>query len=267
MKFAFILSVFTLFLLSSCSEYNKVLKGDDYTKKFTLANDLYTRKKWMQSVALYEQVYQRSPKSGDGELAYYRVGKAYFEDGDFYMSGYYFGSFFEKFPYSTKTEEAFFLKALCSVKNSPNSSLDQTETELALNDIQQFIYIFPNSERIDTCNQIMDQLRGKLEKKEYDNIKLYAKTLNYKAANVSAETFLTTHPNSKYKEEVMYISIKNAYLLSKNSIEEKKKERIENTIETYRTFAILFPESKYKKELGDMQEDLQNQLNSITNSK
>lgn len=267
MRFAFICSVFAIVLLGSCSEYNKVLKADDYSKKFTLANQLYEKKKWMQSVGLYEQVYQRSPKSGEGELSYYRIGKANFEAGDYYMAGYYFGSFFDKYPYSTKTEEAFFLKALCSVKNSPNSSLDQQETELALNDVQQFIYLFPNSDRIDTCNAIMDNLRGKLEKKEYDNIKLYAKTQNFRAATTSAETFLTTYPTSKYKEEIMYVSIRNAYLLSKNSVEEKKKERFEKTIETYRTFAILFPESKYLKELSEMHDDLINQLTTLTNSK
>ncbi len=266
MRFAFALLVFTT-LMSSCSEYNKVLKADDYTRKFTLANDLYERGRWSQSIALYEQVYQRMPKSGEGELSYYRIGKAYYASEDYYMAGYYFGSFFDKFPYSTKTEETFFLKALCSVKNSPASSLDQQETELALNDVQQFIYLYPNSNRIDTCNQIMDKLREKLEKKEFDNIRLYAKTLNYKSAVVTSETFLTDYPTSKYKEEVYYISIKNAYLLAKNSVDEKKKERIEKTIETYRTFVSQFPESKYKKELENLHDDLQHQLVTITISK
>jgi outer membrane protein assembly factor BamD len=265
MKFAFALFVFTA-LVSSCSEYSRVLKADDYTRKFTLANDLYERKRWSQSIALYEHVYQRMPKSGEGELSYYRIGKAYYADGDYYMAGYYFGSFFDKYPYSTKTEEAFFLKALCSVKNSPSSSLDQQETELALNDVQQFIYLFPNSDRVDTCNQIMDKLREKLEKKEFDNIHLYAKTLNYKSAVVSAETFLVDFPTSKFKEEVLYLHIKNSYLLSKNSVEEKKKERFEKTIESYRTFVSQFPGSRYKRELEALHDDMQHQLVTIINS-
>ncbi|MGV3632480.1 MAG: outer membrane protein assembly factor BamD [Bacteroidota bacterium] len=266
MKFAFALLVLTA-LMSSCSEYNKVLKADDYTRKFTVANDLYDNKHWAKSIALYEQVYQRMPKSGEGELSYYRIGKAYYAAEDYYMAGYYFGSFFDKYPYSTKTEEAFFLKALCSVKNSPSSSLDQQETELALNDVQQFIYLFPNSSRVDTCNQIMDRLREKLELKEFDNIRLYAKTMHYKSAVVSAETFLADYPTSKYKEEVLYIHIKNSYLLSKNSVEEKKKERIEKSIETYRTFVAQFPESKYRRELDDLHDDLQHQLVTVINSK
>lgn len=267
MKLYFITLVCLLLTLASCSEYNKVLKGDDYSRKFSLANELYEKKKWVQSVTLYEQVYQRTPKTSEGELSYFRIGKAYYEEEDYFMSGYYFGSFFEKYPYSSKVEEAFFYKAICSVKNSPNPSLDQQETDVALNDIQKFIYLFPKSNRIDTCNQIMDALRLKKEEKDFQNVKLYAKTLNYKSAVVTSETFLVDYPMSKHKEEIFYILLTNSLNLSKNSIDEKKKERFEKAIETYRTFADQFPSSKYKKELDELHDYMQSQLITINNSK
>lgn len=259
--------LFLVIIATSCSEYNRVLKSDDYTQKFTLANDLFEHKRWMQSISLYEQVYQRLSKTNEGELAYYRIGKAYYEIGDYYMAGYFLGSFFDRYPRSEKVEEAFFLKAICSVKNSPSSSLDQQETEVALNEIQQFIYLYPNSNRIDTCNQIIDQLRLKLEKKDYENIKLYAKTLNYKSAITTTETFLIDYPKSKYKEEVLYINIKNSFYLSKNSIDDKKKERIEKTIETYRNFVSQFPKSKYLKELDSLHKNMYEELAKINNLK
>ncbi len=262
MKVIFYL-LFLLITITSCSEYNKVLKGDDYTKKFALANDLYDREKYSQSIALFEQVYQRLPKASEGEVSYFRIGKAYYEIEDYYMGNYFLGSFFDKYPMSKKVEEAFFIKTICSVKNSPNKSLDQQETELALNDVQQFIYLFPQSDRIDTCNIIIDQLRLKLEEKELDNVKIYSKTLNYKSAVTTAETFLNDFPKSVHREEVTYIKIKNSYFLAKNSIDDKKKERIEKTIETYRTFAVQFPESKYLNELETLKKNLLQQLEEI----
>lgn len=258
---------FILLSLASCSEYNRVLKGDDYGKKYELANELYGRKKWSQSVALYEQVYQRLPKTGEGESSYFRIGKAYFNDEDYYMSGYFFGSFFDKYPYSTKVEEAFFIKVICSVKNSPAYNFDQQETDFALNEVQQFIYLFPNSSKIDTCNIIMDNLRLKLERKEYENIKLYSKTLNFKSAIVYSETFLNTYPTSKYKEEIHYIMIKNSFSLAKNSVSSKKVARIEDTIETYRIFVAQYPESKHKKELDILHKEMQKELVTVNNSK
>ena len=115
-------------LLVSCSGYNKIVKGDDYPLKFATANDLYEKNQFLRSIALYEQIYQKMPKTGEGELSYYRIGKAYFEEKDFYMSGYYFGAYTQRYPYSSKAQEALFLSALCSVYNSPSSSLDQNDS-------------------------------------------------------------------------------------------------------------------------------------------
>lgn len=253
----FFLTALSILFLASCSEYTQILKGDDYEKKFSFANDKFDNRHWSQSIALYEQVYQHAPKSSQGEVSYFRVGKAYFNAEDYYMAGYYFGAFFEKYPYSSNVEEAFFLKAICSVNNSPASSLDQQETELALNDVQQFIYLFPNSKRIDTCNQIMDKLRLKLEGKELDNIRLYAKTMNYRAAATSAETFLATYPASMHREEVNFIMIKNTYLLTTNSIEEKFVERIVKTVDLCRNFSMNYPQSEKLSEVSGYDKEMQ----------
>jgi outer membrane protein assembly factor BamD len=237
-----------LMLFSGCSEYNQVLKGDDYNTKFNLANSLFDEQDYFRSIALYEQIYQRMPKTGQGELAYYRIARGYFEEKDYEMSGYYFGSFNQRFPYSTKLEEAMFMTALCSVYNSPEHTLDQGETQLAINNLQQFVDAYPKSSLIDSCNRVMDRLRYKLELKDYDAVKLYAKTENYRAAVTSALTFIEEYPLSGFSEEIQFILLKNAYLLGVNSIEDKKCERIEQAIERYRTFVLLFPNSSYKAE-------------------
>lgn len=225
-----------------------MLKGDDYNTKFNLANSLFDEQDYFRSIALYEQIYQRMPKTGQGELAYYRIARGYFEEEDYEMSGYYFGSFNQRFPYSTKLEEALFMSALCSVYNSPEHTLDQGETQLAINNLQQFVDAYPKSSLIDSCNRVMDRLRYKLELKDYDAVKLYAKTENYRAAVTSALTFIEEYPLSGFSEEIQFILLKNAYLLGINSVEDKKCERIEQAIERYRTFVILFPNSAHKTE-------------------
>jgi outer membrane protein assembly factor BamD len=236
-------------LLLSCSGYNKVVKGDNYQEKFELANKLFDEKDFNRCIVLYEQIYQHSPKSGEGELAYYRLAKSYYETEDFYMSGYYFSQYIQRYPYSPKNEEAHFLMALSSVKNSPEYSLDQTETEGAINTVQQFIDRYPNSSLMDSCNRVMDRLRFKLEFKEYDHVKLYDKTENYRAAVTAGEIFIEKYSKSKFCEEIYFLTIKNSYLLSLNSIETKKIERIEKTWERLLNFAILYPQSNYKKEV------------------
>lgn len=265
-KFTYTLTLFASILLifTSCSEYNRVLKSDDYGEKFDMANYLYdsvgTSSSKVRSIALYEQIYQRSPKQGEGELAYFRIGKAYYESGDFYMAGYYLGQFPQRFPYSPKAEEAMFLSAMCSVNNSPEYSLDQIETEVAINNLQQFVNRYPNSVLIDSCNNIIDGLRFKLETKAFESVKLYSKTENYMAASSSASTFMDDYPMSIFKEEVHYLYVMNSYYLAKNSVEQKKKERIEQTIERYSTFVAAFPESKYIRTLAGYDDEMRKEL-------
>ena len=102
--------------LTACSDYNEVVKSDDYGKKLEVANTNFengitpkvkkngnqkVRKNViLRSVTLYEQIYQRMPKTSEGELAYFRIGKAYYLAGDYYMGGYYLGMFPQRFPYS-----------------------------------------------------------------------------------------------------------------------------------------------------------------------
>jgi outer membrane protein assembly factor BamD len=269
-KFKYISSIGVLLfvaLLVSCSGYNKIVKGDDYPLKFSTANDLYEKKQFLRSITLYEQIYQKMPKTGEGELSYYRIGKAYFEEKDFYMSGYYFGAYTQRYPFSSKAQEALFLSALCSVYNSPSSSLDQNDTELAINNLQQFVNTYPQSELVDSCNRIMDGLRFKIELKNYDAVKLYERTQNYRAAVTTSMTFLEDYPRSKFKEEISFILVKNSYYLAINSIDSKKKERIEQTIERYRNFTTEFPESSMKKEANQISDEMYKELQKIESTK
>jgi outer membrane protein assembly factor BamD len=146
--------------------------------------------------------------------------------------------------------------ALSSVKNSPEYSLDQTETEGAINSVQEFIDRYPNSSLVDSCNRVIDRLRFKLELKEYEHVKLYDKTENYRAAVTAGEIFVENYSKSKYCEEVYYLIVKNSYLLSINSIESKKVERIEKTWERITNFAILYPNSAYSREVKSIESKL-----------
>ena len=253
-----ILLVFTI--LASCSEYSKVIKEDDYVRKFEMANDLYenepTNASRNKAIGLYEQIYQRLPKQGEGELAYFRIGKAYYENSDFYMAGYYLGVFPQRFPYSPKAEEALFLSAMCSVHNSPEFSLDQLETEVAINNLQQFANRYPNSPLVDSCNNIIDGLHFKLETKSYEAVMLYAKTENFRATVSSALVFAEDYPMSVFREDVQFTLVKNSYFLAKNSIDAKKIERTQEAIERYSTFVAAFPESTHIDVLAERNDEM-----------
>lgn len=243
--------ILLLVFLTACGGYNKVLRGDDYKEKQAMADKYYHEKEWARAAALYEQIYQRYSRSTIGEEAYFRLGKSTYKMGDYYMGPYYLKSFPDRFPGSKHSEEAAFLGAMCSVLISPKSSLDQTETKIALVDLQSFIDLYPTSDLIDSCNNIMDRLHEKLELKKYNNTMLYYNMENHRASVAAFDAFLDEYPNSKYKEQILHLLVKSQYLLGTNSIQSKKEERLAETIKRYRTFANTFPDSKWIKDAGN----------------
>ena len=243
-------------LVASCSEYSKVVKGDDYKLKFETANALYEKKDFDRCIVLFEQIYQHSPKTGEGELAYYRLAKSYYETKDYYMAEYYFESYLSRFPFSPKIEESMFMKALCSVRNSPFYYLDQSETTKAINNVQDFVNRYPQSTLIDSCNQIIDDLRSKIELKDFEEVRLYDKTNNYRAAVTSAEIFSTRYARSKFFEENEYLWTKNAILLAQNSVDAKKQQRIDKAKERLLNFVGQFKTSNYLNELNSLMDKL-----------
>lgn len=254
---------FLLLLLTSCSDYQKVVKGDNYEEKFLHANRMYDKENYSKALALYEQIYQRYPNTDKGQVAYFRIAKSYYAEGDYYMAGYYFNQFSMRYPSSEKAEESLFMTAICSVKNSPNVSLDQEETELALNDLQLFVQRYPNSELIDSCNRTMDRLRYKLETKRFEAVQLYDKMQNNRAAVASAQSFLDDYPRSAFLNEAALIQYENAYKLAMNSVLSKKKERIENAMELFTKYAYLFEDENDLNKVQKYNENLEKELNNV----
>lgn len=264
MKMKIILFIsFLSLLMVSCSDYQKVVKSDNYEEKANVADRLYDHGSYTKALTLYEQVYQRFPQTGRGELAYYRLAKSYYEMGDYYMAGYYFNNFPKRYPSSEKVEECLFMTGICSVKSSPEASLDQEETYLALNDFQLFVQRFPNSDLIDSCNRVMDRLRFKLETKDFNSVQLYDKTEQYRAALVSAETFLEEYPQSSYKEDVAFIALDNAYNLAMNSIFSKKKERLEKVLELHGKYVTVFEKRSYQNQATKIYESIGEELSRV----
>ncbi len=258
-----VISVFALVLLTACTEYNKIMKSSDNEKKCEAALMYYEKKDYIKAVTILEEIipfYKIDPR---GENLYFTYCMANYELGDYYLSGYYFKKFVRQYPTSKHCEEALFLCAMCSVRNSPMYSLDQTETLNALDEIQIFIDIYPNSSRVDSCNKIMDDLRTKLELKQFEYAMMYYQTQHYKAAGVAFEATLEKFPETSHKEDILYYLVKSNFELAMNSIPAKKKERLDNTLKSYRRFVAEFPESKRLEEVESLKKRVEKSLELV----
>ncbi len=252
-------------VLASCTEYRKVLKSDDMQYKYDKALEYMEAEKYTRAYPLLDELYILYRGSSKGEKIAYLLAECEFGLKDYILAGHRFGRFHKDYPGSDLGEKAQFLSAFCAYKMSPKASLDQTDTYKAIRSFQLFTIEHPESELIDSCNTLLDELRYKLELKEYRGAKLYYKRESYRAAAVSLKNFNDRYPNSQYKEETWFLWYKASYLLAINSVAEKKVERIESAMKAYVTFADRFPESKYLKEAQSLKENLDKNLEIAQN--
>src|SRR5437016_641334 len=80
-------------------------------------------------------------------------------------------------------------------------AMDQTSKVKAINETQLYIDQHPRSTRIEECNKLIDQLRLKMEMKDFENAKLYYHMDEYKAAVTAFKNLLRDYPSTKFREE------------------------------------------------------------------
>lgn len=69
---------------------------------------------------------------------------------------------------------------------------------------------------------------------------------NYLAAVVTAQNILREYPYTKKREDLSILILRAKYDMAKESVPEKKEDRMRETIDEYYAFINEFPESKYK---------------------
>lgn len=244
-------------LLNACTEYRKVLKSEDMQYKYDMALEYYKDGKFTRAYPLLEELYIVYRGTDKGERIAYYQAQCDFRLKDYILAGHRFSQFYRNYPNSKYAEEAEFLAAYCKYQLSPKWSLDQRETNLAIRSLQLFALDYPESSRIDSCNQLLDELRFKLEYKEFRAARLFYRMESFRAAQRSFANFNQNYPGSKFREESFFLEFKSGYLLAVNSVEDKKLERIEEAMDAYVTFVDRFPESKYVKEAEDLYSELQ----------
>jgi outer membrane protein assembly factor BamD len=257
-----------LILIIACNKFDKLVKSSDYDLKFVKAKEYFDRKNYLNAMTLLDELIPVYKGTDRAEEVYYLYAFCNYNMGDYGLAAFHFKMYTRNFPKNKRAEECAFLNAICYYKNSPKYSLDQEDTKTAIQELQEFANVYPESTRIDSCNKLMDELRTKLERKSYEITKQYYFIEDWKASITESKNFMVNYPNSPKAEEISFINLKSSYLLSKNSIEKKKEERLNNTIESYLKFIDLYPQSKYLGEADDIYticKKLKDELNAQKN--
>ena len=140
MKKFLALFAFVVFF-SSCSEYQKALKSEDIAVKYEMATKMYEANKYGKAIRLFEQIAPAYKGKPNAERMFYFYSMSLYKSEQYYLAGYQLENFVASYPKSEKREEAAFYAAECFYKLSPEYSLDQTDTNKALDKMQRFFLL------------------------------------------------------------------------------------------------------------------------------
>jgi outer membrane protein assembly factor BamD len=261
MKNLAFLCLFSL-LIFSCGEYQKVLNKGTVEDQYKMAVKLYESKKYAKALRLFEKITPAYKGKPQMERVQFMVAQSNFNEKSYPLAGYYFDRFMKNYPKSSKNEEAAFLSAYSYKLASPVFSKDPTDTKKALEAFQNFINMYPDSDKIEEANEHYKELRYKLQKKYFEIAKVYYTTAeydrrNYQAAIQAFDNLLSDYLGSEFKEEALYYRFKAAYDFELKSTDRRKSERIKVAIEAYDKLKRNYPESKFMEECNEMLEVLQ----------
>jgi outer membrane protein assembly factor BamD len=257
-------AVITVILTSSCSQYKKVLKGTDIKLKYTTAVTLYNKGDFHRAMQLFDELLIYYRGSDTSEMINYYYAQCYFGDRDFLQAGFYFTKFTSTFPTSKYAEECQYMSAYCQYMYSPKYNLDQTISIDAIKEFQMFINAYPKSDKVPKCNELIDELRGKLERKAFEIAKLYYKIESYQSAVIAFKNLLKDFPDSKYLEVSYYYILLSYYNYAMESVENKKLERFNNAKDAYNALISTFPNSNYDKDSRSVLKNIDREIQKLS---
>ena len=239
-----------MMLLSACkTEYRRMQKTHDSEAKFAYAMRMYEKGNYSRALSFFEDVQPFMHGRENFELMTYTMAYAYYKSRDYFMAAHVFQNYTRLFPNNEKTEECFFMSAYCNMLDVPYYKLYQVNAHNAIKQFQLFINYYPKSPKVKEANEFIDALRLQLAQKAYELANNYYRRSLYISASVAFKNVIKDFPETKFREDAMYMNVKSLYFYAHNSIQEKQNERYQNTIDAYEQFERAFPESQYISKL------------------
>ena len=252
-KVVFLLMMITV-LLSSCGEYNKILKSTDYELKYSYAKKYFNAKQYSKSATLLDELVPIFKGTANAEESLYLLAQSYYGQKDYQTASQYFNTYYTTYPKGEFTELARYYSGYGLYLDSPDPRLDQAQTYEAINQLQLYLEYYPQSERAKEAQNIMFELQEKLAYKELLAVRLYFNLGTYMGNNylscvITAQNALKNYPYSKYREEFMFYTIRAKYELAVVSVEEKLQGRYREVVDEYYNYMNEYPEGKYVKQV------------------
>lgn len=205
---------FSTALLVGCagSDNSKKTHTQFCSEKFNAAEELYKKGKYGRVQDKLEEILSMCAGTGFMEKSQFLLAESYFNLEQWIEARGEYGSFVMNFPGSPFAETAAFRKAVSSFNMEYKVTLDETSTTTAMKDFERYLDEYPETPLRDSVNYYYALLVERMAEKEFLTARLYMRMGKPQATVIYLKEFLETYPNSKRRQEAIFM-ITEAYTL------------------------------------------------------
>lgn len=247
----------SLGMITSCGEYQRVLKSNDASVKFEYAKKWYDEGKYAQAASVLSEMVSTFKGTERAEQVLYMLGMCNYYNKDYPSAGTYLHTYYTRYPKGKYAEDANYYCGMSYFLDSPDVQLDQSGTVQAIEELTTFLEYYPTSDRVPEVRNTIFQLQDKLALKQLQSAQLYYNLgtyggNNFQSAIIVAQNALKNYPYSIYKEQFDMLILKSRFKEAELSISEKQADRFRTVVDEYYTFISNYPESNYRSEADNI---------------
>lgn len=240
-------------LAGACkSEYDAILESPDQDAKYKAAFEYFYDGKYQKAAQLFESLAMITSGTERDDTVQYFWGLSNYKLKDYPTAEANFFHFIQNYPRSTFSEIAQFLRVDCLYRATLRYELDQTPTRNTIASINEYLELNPRTDKRDICNKMLADLNERLDRKAFEDARIYYKMEDYKASRVALRNVLKDDSDNSHREEILYLTAMSSYKYAQLSVPAKQKERFLVFVDDYYNFIGEYPESQYRKELDSL---------------
>lgn len=254
-----VLLVSLLPLLAACSGSGRI-QSESPQAAFERGKDLYDRSKYDRAAEYFQHVFDFGRANEYAGDAQYYLAQSYFQNRQYLLAANEFTRFVELYRNDPRVEEGEYMRALSYYRLSPPYQLDQTDTQTALTYLRLYLGKYPQGERADEVGAMIEELRAKLARKQFEAAALYERRELYEAAALSYLRVLEEYPDSDLADNALLGALRAYKAYADASVQERQAERYALAADAYERLVQLFPNSGLLKEAEALYADVDRAL-------
>jgi outer membrane protein assembly factor BamD len=240
--------LFLLFGLSCGPKVPQVVL--DAEDQYALAKREFEKKHWDDAVVELQKLIFSYPGAVFIDSAQYLLGMAYFNQEEYFLAIGEFSKLLSSYPTSQLSDDAAFMVAASDFEMSPRSELDPTHTQSATDELKNFLDDYPETDRREDAEELLNKCRAKLAKKAYKTGYLYYKMKHYASALIYLRQVLNDYHDTEWAGQAQFQIAEVFY----------KQKKYDQAKEEYQKFLENFPEDKLAKKAKKRLKELEKKM-------